>query len=884
MRGAVTKAPTQANYPFGIVMLGKLFKPRWQHRDPAVRVQALTELDPTRDANILGQLARDDGNADVRRRAIAELRDLALLDTLIHNDADSGVREAASQRMMALLAGTVDGAPPAATRLHLISRTDNARVLEHVARHSPDQDSRQAALAAIQEPAVLFELALSGKDETLRLAAAERLHDNALLRQLGREGRDKRVLRLARDRLKEQQQQRQADQQRQEQVTQLADALHQLAQRSADPLFEARFQQLEQRWRELNEHAAAEPAQRAEAAIQRCQERLAEHAEILRREAAQEAADREQSQALHTLTSLLQDTDTDTWDQHLGTLCSVVDTQERRWQAATEEHLAPPEREAAFRQRLEHWRELIALVEAAAGAESDEQRRELAARWPAKLARPSSLNVVAEAPVEESVPSAEPRATKAPAQTSPKSRHRGLVVALRRELQQGNLKHANRLWHKAEQVLEKETDGWLIAQLERLRPRREELRDWHSFAAKPKKEQLCESMEALEGSTLDAAELATAIQALHDEWRELMSSDQDQDQALWERFKSASDRAYLPCRAHFAELDSQRTDNLARRRALCDQLATFVEGQDWARANWEAVWEIRRQAPREWKALVPVRFTDIRDLQKRFSALLTLLDEHLETAWQQAEQARLDLIAQAQALAAQEDVHAATREAQTLQQAWRDAPWLPPARHRNHQKAFRRLMDQLFNARQASFDARQLERRQAQDQVRARLDELEAALARPAADQDSRQLNEWARELGGIDLEPLGRDAQKRARRLLDQLRRTGTELPRWRRWQAARDRLAGAPAGDDDATQDAALAVALEALAGVESPEHARAARMSWQLEQLPRAMKSTDFQPLEEALALIEQRPQDAPLEPALGQRLARALAALEPGGASA
>jgi hypothetical protein len=868
-------------------MLGNLFKPRWQHRDPAVRALAVAELDPTRDADTLGRLARDDDSAMVRARASATLLDLTLLDALIHGDADGAVREAASLRIMALLAGTVENAPPIATRLHLISHTDNQQVLHHVARHSPAAECRQAALAAIGDAPTLFELAVSGKDETLRLAAAERLDDDTLLRQLSREGRDKRVIRLARERLKARQNEQHQRQQHREQVIQIADALNQLAQRSADPLFAARFQQLEQRWRERREHAEADVAQRASGAIERCRARLAEHAEAERRDAARQSARHEQAQALHTLTTLLHDTDTLTWDEQLGTLRSLVDTQERRWQAAVEEHPATADQQAKFQARLQYWRQLIGLADAASDSNDDAQRRELASRWPSGVARPSTLNLAPENMASENTPEPDRGTTTAPAagrkQPRRVSRHRGLVVALRRELQRGNLKHANRLWHKADQVLEEEQDDWLIAQLERLRPRREELRDWHAFAAQPKKEQICERMEALADATLDAAELATAIQALHDEWRELMSSDQDQDQALWERFKSASDRAYQPCRAHFAELDMQRAENLRRRQALCEQLAGFIEAQDWARADWQAVWEIRRQAPREWKALIPVRFTDARDLQKRFSALLSSLDQRLDDAWQQAEQTRLDLIEQGRALADSDDVHGAARAAQTLQQAWRDAPWLPPARHRSHQKTFRRLVDGLFAARQAAFDNRQEQRREALEDIRARLDEMEAALARPPAEQDERQLARWANELGSVDLAPLGQDARKRGRRLLERLRRSAIELPRWRRWQAAHERLTQAPSGAGT-TADATLAVAMEALAGVDSPESARAERLAWQLEQLPRAMKSSEFQPLNEALALIERRPPDAALDPALADRLTHALAALEPqsGGA--
>ena len=131
-------------------MLGKLFKPRWQHRDAEVRAQAVANLNPRQDQETLSKLARDDGSARVRAAAVSALLDLHLLDQLIEADGDAGVRDAASERFMALLAGTVDGAPAVDTRLRLIQHTGNARVLLHVARHSPDQACRDAALAAIE--------------------------------------------------------------------------------------------------------------------------------------------------------------------------------------------------------------------------------------------------------------------------------------------------------------------------------------------------------------------------------------------------------------------------------------------------------------------------------------------------------------------------------------------------------------------------------------------------------------------------------------------------------------------------------------------------------------------------------------------------------------
>src|SRR5699024_9378719 len=129
------------------------------------------------------------------------------------------------------------------------------------------------------------------------------------------------------------------------------------------------------------------------------------------------------------------------------------------------------------------------------------------------------------------------------------------------------------------------------------------------------------------------------------------------------------------------------------------QLADFIEREDWEHADWQAIWEIRRTAPREWQSHSPVRFTDVRDAQKPFSSLLSDLDERLDQAWQEAEAARQRLIDVAAELAERDDVHHAAREARDLQQQWRVTPWLPPARHRGLQKRFRRHMDTLFSAR-----------------------------------------------------------------------------------------------------------------------------------------------------------------------------------------
>ena len=180
-------------------MFGRFLKPRWQHANPDIRLKAVEQLSPTDDEATLARLARGDSNSLVRAAASGRITDFSLLDEIHQRDEEPSVREAASLRIMALLAGTAEGAPNSETRLRLIRLTGNRDALAYIARNSPDEMCQQAAIERLDDDSLLFELALESKTETLRLEAAQQLRSLSLLKRLSREGRDKRVTRLARE-------------------------------------------------------------------------------------------------------------------------------------------------------------------------------------------------------------------------------------------------------------------------------------------------------------------------------------------------------------------------------------------------------------------------------------------------------------------------------------------------------------------------------------------------------------------------------------------------------------------------------------------------------------------------------------------------------------
>lgn len=878
-------------------MLDRFLKPRWQHRDPNVRIRALEALDATKPDNreALAARAREDDDPRARATAAGRVTDLQALNQLIEQDPAEEVRYQAARQMERLLAGLAPRAPDQAYRLRLIEQTENQTALYFVALRSPDDACRHAALHRLTASDHLLELALHGHDEPLRVAAAQRLADPDALKRLTREGRDKRVARTARETIKAQRAEQARREEQQQELDRLEQELQDLAGRTPDRLYGGRVQQMEKQWNRLASEADDDRSARLEALINQCRHQLQSWADARDESERADQAGREQEAAVETLNQLLLEITPETWDSGTGSLASLLDTQERRWETAREAREPP----AALDQRFQHLRDRLRdlLERARAVSEREDELRALldevrATRepdgdlrtrigqtlpdWPADVAAPDLVRALTEA-AHVSVTSEAPASATGPERNE--DAHR-VLGALNRELGKNNLRHANRLWNKARGLLDEGPDPTAEARMDKLRPQLEELRDWHAFAAEPKKRDLCERMEALAEQELDPGEKASAIQALHTEWQDLMSSDQEQDQELWDRFRAASDRAYEPCREHFRELDREKAENLERKEALCKQLAEFIDNQDWDRADWPAVWEIRQRAPREWKEYEPVRFTDAREVKRRFSELLATLDERLQAASDAHKPERERLLQQLEALAEADDIEDAARQARELQDQWKNAGWIHPNVYRGMNRRFRRLCDQIFQSRNEQRDAQRQDARARREALDAVLERVEQRLAVEPGELDLAALQADMDELEHLECPPSAERTLERRDKARARFRRLRERLPLWRRWRASRDRLdelENADTADDEQRQ---LAVALEVLADVDSPDAAREERTRWQLEQLPAAMTAGgDGNALDEILQRLESADLQA-LEAHIRDRLKLALDAVEPG----
>ena len=125
---------------------------------------------------------------------------------------------------------------------------------------------------------------------------------------------------------------------------------------------------------------------------------------------------------------------------------------------------------------------------------------------------------------------------------------------------------------------------------------------------------LCEQAEALPDST-DWIVTADAIKALQAEWKTIGPGPRRDEQAAWERFRTACDRFFTRRHEDLAQQKHAWSDNLAKKEALCARAEALAESSEWEAAAAELK---RLQA--EWKTIGPVRKNKSEVIWQRFRA------------------------------------------------------------------------------------------------------------------------------------------------------------------------------------------------------------------------------------------------------------------------
>lgn len=723
-------------------MFKKLFKPKWQSAKPQVRIQALQNLNvnDANDFHIIELMAKGDTENEVRLAALKRIPQRDKLITLIQQEKDGTVRNRAIEHLINVLTQSAGGGD---SDLKSMLAGLDTRALVAIIEQTQNVALGLQALELVNDETVLEGYALNLPLAQMRQAAAQKLHREAVLERVikASKGKDKGVWRICKDKLNLIRSEQQEEAGIEQQIAELCQSIEMLSRLPYDNLYAPKLEHLQKQWHRLQHHADNEASHRFNRAYTLCKatvddihnEQNRQQEEVQRRRDAlheRMAACEQLEEAVKQLSfnAVLQPSD-------IPALQALLSTQKIRWdEAASVVEPAADERKrflrihALLQRALDAVRKLAEHQESIARAANTvldvkeatmttlvEMRKLLEnaigdLQWPEELAWPESLKLFQQA--QHHCEHLQQKATTL--EQDAISNIKGIFADLKKEIEQGQLKSANRLLRDASHLVKhlpiKTATGYQ-KQLRELTIQVNELRDWQGFVSTPKKEELCHEMEALVGAAVEPQTLSNKIRRLQDEWRALGEADKGRNKELWDRFSVAAEKAYEPCREYFEKLASVRQKNLADRQRICDQLQLYLTQYDWANANWKAVNEVYETAKEEWRLYTPVERKEGKQIQDRFNGLLDQLRGKLQDEFNRNRIRREQLIERAEALA-QSDATDTIDQVKTLQKQWKDVGLVSRRDDARLWKRFRAACDSVFERRDQQRVAAQKEREQ----------------------------------------------------------------------------------------------------------------------------------------------------------------------------
>ncbi|BBB28944.1 DUF349 domain-containing protein [Neptunomonas japonica] len=702
-------------------MLSNFFKPKWQHTNPVIRLNAVKSLsDESNDQYlILSGLAIRDPDVNVRQAAIAQIMSINNLIQLLKDpDANSSAIETRLAHELS------NDSNPHALFEQLSSKLETT-VMWRIISQTPSQELHATLINNIKDQSLLVEVATSSSPVHTRKIAAERISTPALLEQLlkATKQNDKAIYRIMRDKCNELREHTKQQQALRDRAMSIFEQVTSLSKGEWFPLYPAKFEALSQEWNNFSPSVTQEFQQPFSDAYDTCQKRIqtiaaqeAEKAqELLNMKLAREKADTILQQ-LQDFTTCAEATSYSQQDE-IAALTKAQESFQHQW--ASISNTASANQLKTYNQltqalskihshALSADSKLNAVSEFLSSCEQNSFKKKTVQEqlkqansileqtaWPKNLERPDVLQQLDSAITK--LTSEKQLLTQKSLKITEKLRLQ--LAQLERLIEKGEVKTAEKESRKTIELLSQikgTAKDNFEQQYKGLNTRIEELKDWQGYAVTPKKEQLCADMEGLINAEILPQEKAKKIKQLQQQWKLLDATDPFHSQAIWKRFKTASDKAYEPCEVYFSSQNESRRYNLQQKELIYQEVAAYLQQIDWQAGDWRAVEQIIQAAKQEWRRFTPVDRNPGQALQTKFNKLLLDAENHFQALKEDSMAAKEKLIADAQALTTADDIVDAAEQAKKLQKNWKECGPTFHSQERKLWKAFRVHCDIIF--------------------------------------------------------------------------------------------------------------------------------------------------------------------------------------------
>ncbi|HTC69430.1 MAG TPA: DUF349 domain-containing protein [Acidothermaceae bacterium] len=162
------------------------------------------------------------------------------------------------------------------------------------------------------------------------------------------------------------------------------------------------------------------------------------------------------------------------------------------------------------------------------------------------------------------------------------------------------------------------------------------------------------------------------LRAIVDEWKEIKGVERKLDTELWKRVSAARAEFGRRRGAHFATLDEQRKEAVAHKEKLVAEAETLAQSTDWTpTANrYKSLMVQWKSAPRASKDVDEALWQRFRAAQDTFFTRRTAALEEREAEFKGNQEAKVALLAEAEAIDPKADLAAAQAKLRDIQTRW----------------------------------------------------------------------------------------------------------------------------------------------------------------------------------------------------------------------
>ena len=217
--------------------------------------------------------------------------------------------------------------------------------------------------------------------------------------------------------------------------------------------------------------------------------------------------------------------------------------------------------------------------------------------------------------------------------------------------------------------------------------------------------ELCAKAEQL-ASQDDIRDVIKQLNDFHEEFKHIGPVPQSEQEAVWERFKAASDAIYAKRKDYYEQLKQELKTNQLAKEALVEKVAAYSEFSSEKISEWNAKTKEIINIQKEWESIGSLPKEKAKKINKQFWAAFKGFFNKKGQFFKSIEEERKEnlqrkqlLVEKAEALKESDDFQNTSEELKNLQKEWKDIGPVPEKYRNEIFNNFKKACDHFFNRR-----------------------------------------------------------------------------------------------------------------------------------------------------------------------------------------